>query len=464
MASLLSQLKSRVTFERGIAKLQTLKYADLLFSGRDQQVWELVGCLFDPVEAPNDCVRDAIRQEQISRWLQKRIGYEGADPMKLIMSKQVGKACQQLISRGDYYLSLCLSQVGGPSSATNIAGAIPNGIPGRSMDPSVMELIMTQAKEWSASKFINDHHKSMWSLVSGDCEEWSHALSLCENWYCALGLYVWYAFGGVSFTEALKLYKDSEAGPKPDDEGQVDMEFLLMECFAKERPLGSTLNLKGLNDLEDYRLLWILGLYFNLKFPNEIPLDTLSRHLISQLEANAAWQDSLFVACFLGEEFRQVEQKRLLTRWYPFDDHSGSQFSQNGDSAAFIFVTKELGIPAEWVHEARAIQARYRANNKQELIALLDARSFSEAHRVFQRLVPSLILTSAVDNPFTGQVLDCFRSNGWNCEWFDELVRGQYSALETDSLLMKRAVEHIRSRLIMDISSRSIGLLQSWLQ
>ncbi|KAI9099702.1 nuclear protein 96-domain-containing protein [Phlyctochytrium arcticum] len=134
--------------------------------------------------------------------------------------------------------------------------------------------------------------------------------------------------------------------------------------------------------------------------------DRLTRDFVWQLEVLGLWRWAIFVSLFFGSlAQRERAVRELLARWYPLTDDSGSwarkarpatsltatsmdldepQHDPKGGDVSddWHFLVNQLRIPAEWIHEARALQAKYQGNEYQECISLIDAKKYVTAHRL----------------------------------------------------------------------------------
>ncbi|TPX54026.1 hypothetical protein PhCBS80983_g06070 [Powellomyces hirtus] len=139
--------------------------------------------------------------------------------------------------------------------------------------------------------------------------------------------------------------------------------------------------------------------------------DRLARDLMWQLETLGLWKWSIFVALFLGrKEGRERAVRDILAKYYPIDDDSDSWImaidDQDSDddsnamdtdgrvsypsvttpaakvSDLWTFLVDHLKVPAIWIHEARALTAKYQGDVVQEAISLIDAKQYAAAHRV----------------------------------------------------------------------------------
>ncbi|KAI8592738.1 nuclear protein 96-domain-containing protein [Geranomyces variabilis] len=147
--------------------------------------------------------------------------------------------------------------------------------------------------------------------------------------------------------------------------------------------------------------------------------DRLTRDLIWQLETLGLWKWGAFVALFLSrKEGRERALREILGKHYPLDDDSGSWITtpaaragddliEEGDnvdamdiddipvvyplvsndpgagvSELWGFLVEELKVPELWIHEARALKAKYEGDVVQEAVSLIDAKQWVAAHRV----------------------------------------------------------------------------------
>ncbi|KAI8816094.1 nuclear protein 96-domain-containing protein, partial [Fimicolochytrium jonesii] len=144
--------------------------------------------------------------------------------------------------------------------------------------------------------------------------------------------------------------------------------------------------------------------------------DRLTRDFMAQLEALGLWKWSIFVALFLGRKSgRERAVRECLARHYPLDDDSGSwvrsiagkeppspdansmdvdvqqpsAIEASKGSEIWRFLVDTLKIPELWIHEARALAAKYHGDPVQEAICLIDAQEYVVAHRVILAKIAS---------------------------------------------------------------------------
>ncbi|KAJ3068817.1 hypothetical protein HDU98_008055 [Podochytrium sp. JEL0797] len=120
--------------------------------------------------------------------------------------------------------------------------------------------------------------------------------------------------------------------------------------------------------------------------------DACTASLCATLQSLGLWQWALFVGTFLStQNGRECMVKDVLARFYPLSDTSASVATQWGGhavlSAEWKFVVSKLKIPAVWLHEAKALRAKYNGNVLQECISLIDAQKFNVAHQLIVALL-----------------------------------------------------------------------------
>jgi hypothetical protein len=136
--------------------------------------------------------------------------------------------------------------------------------------------------------------------------------------------------------------------------------------------------------------------------------DRCSMALINALESLGLWQWACFVALFLSNRAsRETVIRQILSQWFPLEDSSASCIKNvragnlSGDmselpheySEDWDFVVSKLKIPAGWVHEAKALRAKYASDGLQEVVSLIDGNKFVQAYDiVMSTFVPNAII------------------------------------------------------------------------
>ncbi|KNC99050.1 uncharacterized protein SPPG_06001 [Spizellomyces punctatus DAOM BR117] len=142
--------------------------------------------------------------------------------------------------------------------------------------------------------------------------------------------------------------------------------------------------------------------------------DRLTRDLMWQLETLGLWKWSIYVALFFSRiEERERAIRECLARWYPLADNSGSWMGNSAvldatevdmicdteESEDWKFLVETLKVPKEWIHEARAMRAKYEGNVVQEAISLIDAKEYIVAHRlIVSKIAPERIVNEEYDD------------------------------------------------------------------
>jgi hypothetical protein len=134
------------------------------------------------------------------------------------------------------------------------------------------------------------------------------------------------------------------------------------------------------------------------KFANDYDMDRITSCFMEQLEQESTWKWALFVCLFFrNDKVKEYNIKRILSNWYPTQDYSGSSYHARMESSDFEFITKELKISSQWIHEAKSLKSRYENNNREELVSLLDSHEYSLAYQLFMtKIVPSRVLSGKI--------------------------------------------------------------------
>ncbi|XP_022797911.1 nuclear pore complex protein Nup98-Nup96-like [Stylophora pistillata] len=377
------------------------------------------------------------RKQALSNWLAEaaktRISqevddtsFQESDHLKSIFScltgKQISRACHVAQQHRDYRLSLLLSQVTGNTLTRN--------------------LLYKQLADWQemrADAFISRERIKIYALLAGvmvweisrDPASLSHdelqnltrhVVNVCEglDWKRVLAVHLWYFCSPTcSITDAVQAYNASFKGssshgrygapPHPpfveEDEGDAnenkfvtrDTCYHLLKLYCKrshrlERLLSpSTSTVVQL----DFRLSWhlyqvLLSLHYT--HLSEQHAAMLHCGFAAQLEGLGLWHWAAFVLLHIEEPTRRENAVRsLLGRYCCVSlDHAYIEKER--------FLLNELKIPAEWIHEAKALRARYEGKTREEAFHLVKARHWSLGHRVILRsLVSDAIINAEYD-------------------------------------------------------------------
>lgn len=407
-----------------------------LFHGEDLQnpanahekmVWELAGILFDRVtdaegaSAPAAGLRQARRQKLSAFW-ESAVEESSSRDMALVRSAEdkavaalsghrIPEACTHLIDGKDFRLATMVALIG--------------------TSDRLMEDIKEQLREWRDANVLSefsDPIRTIYELLSGNVCAVEGKKGSMENrmssfvisdkfgmdWKRSFGLRLWY--GNTSpndVVEAIHAYEedikqDKEKSPKPwfaeqgipplwDDsekEKRADLLWGLLKLYANNntdlvdvlRPENSRLS------PFDYRLCWQLGqallatgqVTFGQNANDKADAATLA--FASQLTSEGNWLEAVFVLLHLTNP--TVRAKAIQEHLARHGRLIGNEQSED-----FITLTQTFRIPSPWVWQAKALYVRaVGKDRKAEVIYLLRATSYSEAHKTFTKQVAPLAI------------------------------------------------------------------------
>ncbi|XP_027054850.1 nuclear pore complex protein Nup98-Nup96-like isoform X1 [Pocillopora damicornis] len=373
------------------------------------------------------------RKQALSNWLAEaaktkisqevdNANFQESDHLKSIFSyltgKQISRACREAQLHGDYRLSLLLSQVTGNTFTRN--------------------LLYKQLADWQEMKadvFINRERIKIYALLAG-VMVWEisrdpasqvqslmrQEVNVCEglDWKRVLAVHLWYFCSPTcSIADALQAYESSFKGssshgrygasPHPpyveeDEEDEDENKFItrdtcyhLLKLYCKRsHRLERLLSPSTSTALQlDFRLSWhlyqvLLSLHYT--HLSERHAAMLHCEFAAQLEGLGLWHWAAFVLLHIEEPTRRENVVRSLLCRYccVSEDHANSEKER--------FMLNKLKIPAEWIHEAKALRARYEGKTREEAFHLVKARHWSLGHSVILRsLVSDAIINAEYD-------------------------------------------------------------------
>jgi len=107
----------------------------------------------------------------------------------------------------------------------------------------------------------------------------------------------------------------------------------------------------------------------------------IRQHMISQLIFTGKWQWAIFVAMQLPDAVnRETTVRGIVTRWAPLD--GWETLSQDGDICQIsnqAFITRDLGVPSQWIHEATAFHHGYMHEYRRQVEYLHLAKEKTDA-------------------------------------------------------------------------------------
>ncbi|KAK0182886.1 hypothetical protein PV327_000973 [Microctonus hyperodae] len=342
-----------------------------------------------------------IRREAVGEWLKSvveesvqnemsKLKNEDELMLSLLSANKLNEASEIARNIGDYTLALLISQLGGTSS--------------------VKELLKQAIALWQATEVLEKlsiARLKMYMLVAGEQLITSNddIINVCENldWKRALAINLWYlSVPTASITDVLELYEstfgtESEnsyaAAPLPDYKEEdfepeissgksiYDLCYHLLKLYCTgNHPLEELLNpLTHTADPLDYRLSWLLqqvivGLgYSHL---SEHVAAITHTNFAAQLEAHDLWHWAIFVVLHLNDTItRRTAVIDLLSRHVQIDEDQDYTKREK-------FLIEKLGIPTQWIYEAKAIKGCATKQYGEAAWYLLQAQQWNRAHEI----------------------------------------------------------------------------------
>lgn len=415
----------------------SLRYGDSLkaiFHGQELQnpanihekmVWELASILFDRVtDAQGVPVAPAglrqTRRQNLSKFWQSAVEEASNRDVGMVRSAEdkavaalsghlIPQACTHLIDGKDFRLATLVALIG--------------------TSDQLMEDMKEQLREWRDANVLSelsDPIRTIYELLSGNVCAVEGKKGAMENrmdsfvisdkfgmdWKRAFGLRLWYAItSGDDVVDAIHAFEedikqDKEKTPKPwfaeqgisslwDDpekEKREDLLWGLLKLYAdKDTDLADVLRPENsqLSPL-DFRLCWQLGQALittgqvNFGQNTNEKADAATLAFASQLTSEGNWLEAVFVLLHLTNS---------TTRAKAIQEHLArhGRLIGNEQSEDFITLTQTFRIPATWIWQAKALYVRAVGKDpKAEVIYLLRATSYAEAHKTFTKQVAPL--------------------------------------------------------------------------
>ncbi|KAJ3127238.1 Nuclear pore complex protein Nup98-Nup96 [Nowakowskiella sp. JEL0407] len=417
----------------------------------DAHIWSLASALWDDYHIlsskPSETVKSAYRREMLSAWLISNCNSKDTSLFGLLTARKIAESIKLAIKTGNLKLATLISQISGPGAKVALRKpSSGHGISGcGGIDEITRDLIEKQVAVWEkeCAGFIAPEILHVYQLLAGrnwSLDFWNRLLK-GSDWKSVFAVVFWYADGGwygvsqavESFQKLLDSRRFKIPAPVPNHSVNssgttFDICYLLLKLDASfqtnsigEVSLETVLNPLGISqNVLDYRVsfgLWIgLSVLKKVKSfrggqsQSSMDVDEIegdhSERLISamimQLELIGLWQWAVYVALWINDmDAREKTVKELLSKWYQISDASGSCWntvvygkSSNEVSETWKFLVDELKIPNIWIHEAKALAARYQGKLLEEAVFLIDAKQFALAHqRIISRLIPNCVIS-----------------------------------------------------------------------
>ncbi|XP_033718291.1 nuclear pore complex protein Nup98-Nup96 isoform X6 [Tursiops truncatus] len=389
-----------------------------------EALWGHLKELDSQLDESTEYIQILERRRAFSRWLSHtaapRIEEEVSltrkdNPVEAVFSyltgKRISEACSLAQQSGDHRLALLLSQLVGSQS--------------------VRELLTMQLVDWhqlQADCFIQEERLRIFALLAGK-PVWQLSeqkqINVCSqlDWKRSLAIHLWYLLPPTaSISKALSMYEEafqntSEGDryaccPLPsylEDSGFVveeeqdsqrplqDVCFHLLKLYSdRHYDLNQLLEPRSITaDPLDYRLswhLWEVLRALNYTHLSEQCEGVLQASYAGQLESEGLWEWAIFVLLHIdNSSMREKAVRELLTRH--------CQLLETPESwAKEIFLTEKLCVPAEWIHEAKAVRAHMESDRHLEALYLFKAGHWNRCHKlVIQHLASDAIINENYD-------------------------------------------------------------------
>uniref|UniRef100_A0A5F9C221 Nuclear pore complex protein Nup98-Nup96 n=1 Tax=Oryctolagus cuniculus TaxID=9986 RepID=A0A5F9C221_RABIT len=306
-----------------------------------EALWGHLKELDSQLDEPNEYIQILERRRAFSRWLshtaapqiEEEVSLTQKDnPVEAVFSyltgNRIGEACSLAQQTGDHRLALLLSQLVGSQS--------------------VRELLTMQLVDWhqlQADCFIQDERLRIFALLAGK-PVWQLSeqkqINVCSqlDWKRSLAVHLWYLLPPTaSISRALSMYEEAFQNTSEGDR---------YACS----PLPSYLEGSGcvVEEEQDSRR----------------PLRDICFHILK------LYSDSM----------REKAVRELLTRH--------CQLIETPESwAKETFLTQKLCVPAEWIHEAKAVRAHMESDKHLEALYLFKAGHWNRCHKLVVRHLAS---------------------------------------------------------------------------
>uniref|UniRef100_A0A9L0SSL7 Nuclear pore complex protein Nup98-Nup96 n=1 Tax=Equus caballus TaxID=9796 RepID=A0A9L0SSL7_HORSE len=389
-----------------------------------EALWGHLKELDSQLDEPSEYIQILERRRAFSRWLsqtaapqiEEEVSLTRKDnPVEAVFSyltgKRISEACSLAQQSGDHRLALLLSQLVGSQS--------------------IRELLTMQLVDWhqlQADCFIQDERLRIFALLAGK-PVWQLSeqkqINVCSqlDWKRSLAVHLWYLLPPTaSISTALSMYEEAfqntsegdryACSPLPsylEGSGCVleeeqdsrrplqDVCFHLLKLYSdRHYDLNQLLEPRSITaDPLDYRLswhLWEVLRALNYTHLSEQCEGVLQASYAGQLESEGLWEWAIFVLLHIdNSSMREKAVRELLTRH--------CQLLETPESwAKETFLTQKLCVPAEWIHEAKAVRAHMESDKHLEALYLFKAGHWNRCHKlVIRHLASDAIINENYD-------------------------------------------------------------------
>ncbi|XP_067841675.1 nuclear pore complex protein Nup98-Nup96 isoform X2 [Heptranchias perlo] len=382
-----------------------------------EAIWGNLKELEASFSPPTPYVQQLERRNAFSRWLSQtaedKIEEEVAmsrhkshvdGVFSYLTGKRISEACKLAQQSGDHRLALLLAQAAGGHQ--------------------VRELLSIQLADWNrlmADPFIQEERLKIFALLAGKAvwKSLEGYVNICSqlDWKRCLAVHLWYMLPPrASIADALNMYSKAFQGseevekyaryPLPpyledtnvdligapeSEEGespQQDICYHLLKLYSdRHHELHPLLNPRTVTpDHLDYRLSW--HLWMVLQALNYTHLSEKHQALVhtsyaAQLEGAGLWEWAIFVLLHIPDaQQRGSAVRELLNRHCSLEETDELKEKE-------LFLQEQLGIPAQWIHNAKSLRAHRDGDVHREALHLIEAGHWNTCHRLVIRHLAS---------------------------------------------------------------------------
>ncbi|XP_021239754.1 nuclear pore complex protein Nup98-Nup96 isoform X2 [Numida meleagris] len=380
-----------------------------------EAIWGNLKELEASLEEPSEYVLALERRRAFSRWLSETAAARIDEEVSLtqhhshveavfscLTGRRIGEACRLAQQAGNHRLALLLSQLAGSQPTRDLLG---------------MQLV-----DWhrlQADCFIPEERLRIFALLAGK-PVWQLServsINVCSqlDWKRCVAIHLWYLLPPTaSISQALAMYEaafqttsESEKyaccplPPYLEDSGCVieeddtagrplrDVCFHLLKLYSdRHYDLDQLLDPRSItSDPVDYRLswhLWEVLRALNYSHVCRQGQGVLNASYAAQLESEGLWEWAVFVVLHEPDSHtRERAVRELLGRHCALAESPESWAKET-------FLTQRLCVPAEWIHEAKAVRARMEGDKHKEALFLFKAGHWNQCHKLVVRHLAS---------------------------------------------------------------------------
>ncbi|XP_065601801.1 nuclear pore complex protein Nup98-Nup96 isoform X2 [Cyrtonyx montezumae] len=373
-----------------------------------EAIWGNLKELEASLEEPTEYVLALERRRAFSRWLSETAAARIDEEVSLtqhhshveavfscLTGRRIGEACRLAQQAGNHRLALLLSQ---------LVGSQPT-----------RDLLTMQLVDWhrlQADCFIPEERLRIFALLAGK-PVWQLSertnINVCSqlDWKRCVAVHLWYLLPPTApISQALAMYEAAfqttsesdkyaccplppyleDSGCDTEDEDNVgrplrDVCFHLLKLYSdRHYDLDQLLDPRSItSDPVDYRLSW--HLWEVLRALNYSHLcrqgqGVLNASYAAQLESEGLWEWAVFVVLHEPDTCtRERAVRELLGRHCALSETPESWAKET-------FLTQQLCVPAEWIHEAKAVRARMEGDRHKEALFLFKAGHWNQCHKL----------------------------------------------------------------------------------